>query len=139
MFLVKTKRLQYPNFVAYPRSAHDSGRNEGKNIWVEIQDRGVCTSSLTRKVAEVDVKRIAFPSKSKLYIHLGNPRSVQVDCGTHSIRMRGETSQSICIRDVVHRPSRELQSGVDMSRSNEFQFAGDQAVISKYGERVVVW
>jgi hypothetical protein len=53
--------------------------------------------------------------------------------------MRGETSQSICIRDVVHHPSRELQSGVDMSRSNEFQFAGDQAVISKYGERVVVW
>jgi hypothetical protein len=90
------------------KSAHDTGRNKQKNIRVEIQDCSVSTSCLTRKVAEVDVKGITFPSKSKLYIHLGNPSSMQIDGGTHSIQMRGETSQSVFIRDVVHHPSRKL-------------------------------
>jgi hypothetical protein len=58
---------------------------------------------------------------------------MQIDGGTHSIQMRGEMSQIFFICDVVYLPSRKLQSGVDMSWSNEYIFSGNQAGISKYG------
>jgi hypothetical protein len=75
------------------KSAHNTGQNEQKNIWVEIQDRSVSMSCLTKKIAEVDVKGITFPSKGKLYIHLRDPSGMQIDSGTHSIQMRGEMSE----------------------------------------------
>jgi hypothetical protein len=59
-------------------SGRNASRNEQKNVWVEIQDLSVSTSGLTRKIAEVDVKGITFPTQGKLYIHLRNTSGMQI-------------------------------------------------------------
>ena len=52
-----------------------SGRGDkAENVWVEVDNRRMSASSLAWQVAQIRVKRVAFPAKSKLDIHLGNTR-----------------------------------------------------------------
>jgi len=74
--------------------------DKAEDVWVEIDNCHMSASSLAWQVAQIRVKRGAFPAQGKLDIHLRNTCHMKGDTGAHSNRMRRKTSQGLLVRDV---------------------------------------
>ena len=116
--------------------SHRGGGNQRELVGVEVKNGVSHSCRLAWQIAEIGVKGVRFPPKSKLDILLLDSSSMKSDTGTHPNGMRRKPLQSLGFGDIVYCRGGMSKSVIDVRRPNEVRHARRKAGIREDGQWV---